>query len=280
MEKVGIDRVRRGYQKGVDLYIVGSRYKNTEPKEPLISILPESLPAKSIEIESLTELLSPYEVLEGERNLRFTEQIIIIGAWKKDVAVIKSMRLKKRRSEEIKSEDLESIYQEIISQLDTLGIVIEEGLEHRKRRPRERYLEGLQEQLESLPYAYEDFVKLTYKALEKKYGKSPIDLTYDLLNEMARELYEVANVHPKEVNLSFDDAKRLGEQLRRLRTSYNISQNELSIYSSLARPLISYFETGDRLPNLRHILAYLSGLRRCVSERYQTVLTHSTDTED
>ena len=126
-----------------------------------------------------------------------------------------------------------------------------------------QYIEELEELVKELPY--EDFVSLTYRSLER-YGKTPIDLTYDLLNEMARELYKHAtNEHPAEpvsFTLNFENKEILGEQLKKLRTSLKIGMRELSRHSSISQGYISQIEAYKYDPTIISLSEYLLGLKR------------------
>jgi hypothetical protein len=141
------------------------------------------------------------------------------------------------------------------------------------RRTPQYSIEELEELVDKLPY--EDFVSLTYRSLERR-GKTPIDLTYDLLNEMARELYEAApNVDPEEVanfELDFNDRGTLGRQLRQLRKDLGIGLRELARAGSFSPGHVSQIERV--YPGLEWTLTpptiykYLLGIRRaCDSKR-------------
>ena len=78
---------------------------------------------------------------------------------------------------------------------------------------------------------YEDFVRFVYTSL-KRYKKMPRDLYCDILNELARELYEaipdIDSETVKDFHLDFSDSKKLGKQLRELRERAGIRLRELS----------------------------------------------------
>jgi len=155
----------------------------------------------------------------------------------------------KKLLEELK----QSYYEEIGKRLEAL--------------PR-RYPQHIEELVDELPY--EDFVRLTYRALEK-HGKTPIDLAYDLLSEMARELYQIAInkylAEREDFRINFEDKENLPAQLRKLRKSLKIGERKLSRYSSLSRGYISQIETHKYNPSITSLLQYLHGLKRIISER-------------
>jgi DNA-binding XRE family transcriptional regulator len=124
------------------------------------------------------------------------------------------------------------------------------------RRTPQYSIEELEELVDKLPY--EDFVSLTYRSLERR-GKTPIDLTYDLLNEMARELYESALSATK--NRKFDFRERPGEEIRVLRQHLGISQRQLAraLNFSSSTPLRDV-ENEKYTPTLKKIYEFLEAL--------------------
>jgi DNA-binding XRE family transcriptional regulator len=132
----------------------------------------------------------------------------------------------------------------------------QEDLEAFFRRTPQYSIEELEELVDKLPY--EDFVSLTYRSLERR-GKTPIDLTYDLLNEMARELYESALSATK--NRKFDFRERPGEEIRVLRQHLGISQRQLAraLNFSSSTPLRDV-ENEKYTPTLKKIYEFLEAL--------------------
>jgi DNA-binding XRE family transcriptional regulator len=134
----------------------------------------------------------------------------------------------------------------------------QEDLEAFFRRTPQYSIEELEELVDKLPY--EDFVSLTYRSLERR-GKRPIDLAYDLLNEMARELYEAALGHQDEIEFHLEDRSRVGRELAGLRRALGIKQIELARVLGIFNPTLSEIEHGKYVPSLIKIHEYLEGLR-------------------
>lgn len=173
----------------------------------------------------------------------------------------------------VSMEDLETRYRAALEYIDSLGIPREymwqrlgEEIEPSERVRHVR--EGLDtEKLEELPY--QDFVGVVHRSLDG-YDRTPIDLGYDLLTEMARRLYESApNVDPEKTTafrLDFSNRKKLGRQLRNLREDLGIGLRELSRACSYSSGYLSEIEQeypGRKFtPTLPTIYRYLLGLKR------------------
>jgi len=157
---------------------------------------------------------------------------------KKEIAVALKGELMEEKSDIFKPEDLET-YEEP----HDINKLLEEITEpEQERRP-----------------DYEEFVTFVYESLDQ-YGKTPIELTYDLLNKMARELYRSVPTSPNE-DRKFDFQERPGEQIRALREHLGIGQRELERALGISHRPVSDIERGKYTPSLKKVCEILEALR-------------------
>ncbi|MEM7826630.1 MAG: helix-turn-helix transcriptional regulator [Candidatus Aenigmatarchaeota archaeon] len=164
----------------------------------------------------------------------------------------------------------------IIRHKDIKNPIKETSLRHDKQREEAKKDLGLMpKEFESQKLPYEDLVSFIYRSLER-HGKTPIDLTYDLLNEMAKELYEASpNVDREEARdfrLDFNDRDVLGRQLRDLRCRYGVGLRELARFAEYHPSYIEDVEIlGKRrqrfTPALKSLSRYLIGLKKAVESK-------------
>lgn len=110
---------------------------------------------------------------------------------------------------------------------------------------------------------YKRLVEEVTQALESR-EETPIDFLRDTMSQMALDLYSKAPASSgqweQDFELSFEEPKQLGSQLKALRQAYGLTQEELSDKSGIGRATLSYFEQGERKPNLGHLTNYLTTL--------------------
>lgn len=107
---------------------------------------------------------------------------------------------------------------------------------------------------------YKPLVRSISRNLKER-GKSPVDLGYDLLNDMAEELYRKENGQGP-IGFDFQDPDEVGKDFRKIRESLGVGQRELARTLQIKNVTLSQLETGKYTPSFPKIYEYLKGIEK------------------